>query len=259
MSIETWGDMNKSQIDSTLIETRISEMIAEHEADPTAHMGDGESISQHRENDIIDHPAGSTVGDKLTMTEFSFVPNLRDNTLFSTYENNGAYDDGNPPSVFVSAWGETEYCGRSALLLGLTSFLDWDKNMLCQFNMVINEHEHYNAYLGFFYYSSGTFTEGFGFKIIDDLLYGFYISSTGMVSTSVIAFTPGNLTNLRAQYNATTRDLEFYVNGELAETLTVGTVPALNHDGRITFTVEGNDTGAEVALAVFDIYFVRGI
>lgn len=64
MSTETWGQMPKSQNDPKLIEERVAEMIAEHEHDPEAHLGPGESIEVHRTQSIIDHPAYSIVGDK---------------------------------------------------------------------------------------------------------------------------------------------------------------------------------------------------
>lgn len=61
----TWGDMPKSQIDDQLITEAISEAIASHNADPEAHMGEGQSIDIHRKNTIIDHPEQSIVPDKL--------------------------------------------------------------------------------------------------------------------------------------------------------------------------------------------------
>jgi hypothetical protein len=75
--------MTKSQVDSTLIEERISAMIAEHNDDPTAHMADSQSIGLHRINDILDHPAGSTLADKWTMSEMEFTTNFENLNLFT--------------------------------------------------------------------------------------------------------------------------------------------------------------------------------
>lgn len=66
---DVWGQMPKSQDDSEKIEEAISRMIAEHEADPQAHLGAGESLEAHRANEIIDHPAGSVLADKTTFKE----------------------------------------------------------------------------------------------------------------------------------------------------------------------------------------------
>lgn len=66
MADPVWGELNKSQDNSQKIEQRVAEMIATHEADPEAHMGPGESIENHRQNEIIDHPAFSIVADKFS-------------------------------------------------------------------------------------------------------------------------------------------------------------------------------------------------
>ena len=67
-----WGLLAKAQDNPQTIEQRIAEMIAQHEADPEAHMGPGESIENHRINNIIDHPQQSIVADKMS-AGYSFV------------------------------------------------------------------------------------------------------------------------------------------------------------------------------------------
>jgi hypothetical protein len=66
MPIENWGEMTKSQIDATKIEERMTQMISEHNDDPTAHMADDQSIGLHRINDVLDHPQSSIVPDKMS-------------------------------------------------------------------------------------------------------------------------------------------------------------------------------------------------
>jgi hypothetical protein len=70
MSTDVWGLLPKSQDDDETIEEAINRLISAHEADPEAHTGENEAIAVHRENDIIDHLAGSVKADKLTMTEY---------------------------------------------------------------------------------------------------------------------------------------------------------------------------------------------
>jgi len=70
--VETWGEMPKSQIDEQKIEERITEMIAEHEADADAHQGAGESLESHKAAEVIDHPEKSLVADKYD--DFSITP-----------------------------------------------------------------------------------------------------------------------------------------------------------------------------------------
>jgi len=77
MSEFTWGDLPKNQIDPQLITEAITEAINAHESDPEAHLGAGESLEMHRQNEILDHPASSIVADKISDTSsFIFVPVL---------------------------------------------------------------------------------------------------------------------------------------------------------------------------------------
>src|SRR5665648_264201 len=63
--VAVWGLLPKAQDDATTIDDEINAAVAAHNDDPTAHMAAGQSIDVHRVNTIIDHPAGSVVGDKI--------------------------------------------------------------------------------------------------------------------------------------------------------------------------------------------------
>lgn len=71
MSIETWGVMNKSQIDPELVEDAIDRIVGVHNDDPDAHLADGQSLTTHRAAEIIDHLANSIVEDKIATGEIS--------------------------------------------------------------------------------------------------------------------------------------------------------------------------------------------
>jgi len=73
MSLENWGGMTKAQDDSTTVDEAIASAILAHEQDSESHMGAGESIENHRVNEIIDHPAGSIPFDKKKYDELRFV------------------------------------------------------------------------------------------------------------------------------------------------------------------------------------------
>lgn len=64
MSVETWGMMPKAQDDDQTIDEAITAAIASHEADSEAHQGEGESLQNHKSEDVIDHPESSIVNDK---------------------------------------------------------------------------------------------------------------------------------------------------------------------------------------------------
>ena len=98
MSIETWGEMTKSQIDATKIEERMTQMISEHNDDPTAHMADDQSIGLHRINDVIDHPASSVVPDKFNSNQpiyYNFF------TAASTYPKSGTVNQAGGGAIYL--------------------------------------------------------------------------------------------------------------------------------------------------------------
>mgnify|MGYP005635588001 CR=1 FL=1 len=72
-----WGLLPKSQIDSELIEEAIARMIAEHNEDETAHLGEGQSLQSHKASEIIDHVVASIIADKIkdgevTVSKFKY-------------------------------------------------------------------------------------------------------------------------------------------------------------------------------------------
>lgn len=60
-----WENIPKSQTDPTTISEAIAAGVAVHNDDSEAHLDTSQSLEQHRTNDIIDHPAESTVNDKM--------------------------------------------------------------------------------------------------------------------------------------------------------------------------------------------------
>lgn len=75
MALPLWGQLEKAQDNPQTIEEAIAQAIAEHEADPEAHLGAGESLSMHKHEEVIDHPAGSVLLDKMTASETMFTFN----------------------------------------------------------------------------------------------------------------------------------------------------------------------------------------
>ena len=74
--IQTWGLLPKAQDDSTTISSAISAAIAAHNSDPDAHTAAGQALDLHRVNDVLDHPAGSVVGDKISNIEVVATSNF---------------------------------------------------------------------------------------------------------------------------------------------------------------------------------------
>jgi len=65
MAVAVWGNLAKSGVDPEKIEEAIDRIVQEHNDDPDAHLGVGQSLESHKAADIIDHLAASIVTDKI--------------------------------------------------------------------------------------------------------------------------------------------------------------------------------------------------
>lgn len=72
MSIDTWGMLPKSGTDAQTIAEAIVEAVSAHNDDNTSHLDDGQSLQEHHSAEVIDHPAGSILADKISNTEMMF-------------------------------------------------------------------------------------------------------------------------------------------------------------------------------------------
>lgn len=89
--LQNWGEMNKAQDNPQTIDEAIASAISAHEADPESHMGSGESIENHRINEVIDHPASSIVPDKFSNNQPSYYNSFVSAT---DYSNSGLVGQG---------------------------------------------------------------------------------------------------------------------------------------------------------------------
>jgi hypothetical protein len=108
MSLPLWGLMQKSQEDPRTIEEVIADMIVEHEEDPTAHLGEGESLQAHKSDSIIDHPAQSVVLDKTPYENY-------EQFLNGLGEQSWSNEDG--------SWGTNSTTIKAASLFSQNSFI----------------------------------------------------------------------------------------------------------------------------------------
>src|SRR3990167_1270908 len=101
MSVETWGQLDKSQVDSEKVEAAVVRLIAEHEADQDSHLDVGESLQSHRASEIIDHLALSIVEDKIKDNEVS-TNKIKDLAVATGKIANLAVDEGKIASLAVT-------------------------------------------------------------------------------------------------------------------------------------------------------------
>lgn len=178
-----WGMLAKSQDNPQTIEERIAEMISQHEEDPEAHMGAGESIENHRINEVVDHPAFSVFTDKLAYDRNVFESNFQ--TLSGFDVGSGVEKNGFDGVYFYSSNSSSlQYLTGFAGDMIPASFFDYPKNprFLCE--IMVTQITSQEAYIIVGYKEE---TEGFGFKIVNNKLYGFYYDSDGVEQLTEIA------------------------------------------------------------------------
>ena len=195
MSIPLWGNLEKSQDDKNTIDEAIASAIAAHEADPTAHLGDNESLQNHKHNEIIDHPAGSVVIDKLSYNQFEYNLLWSD---FQTWKHNLPQTSGNQVLYNSNSGVVNYYLSAASVHRYFKKSLDSSGFVLdgsCSFRLDIRMSQEsdylttsYNLF-GFGFESDISSFSGICFKIQNGKLYTGYKNSLDvMVWNEVVGF-----------------------------------------------------------------------
>lgn len=212
---EVWGLMPKNQDDAEKIEEAINRIVAEHNADPTAHLGAGQSIEVHREQSVIDHKAGSVLADKWTFSELEF------STYFETLTPFYTVGDVYPqfPGALMEPTG-TGYSNRAELQIDGESAqlgLDFSKEQLFQTVFSADMLNSGEIYAGLFSESVSTIKKGFGFQIIAGV-FKFFASNEAVDTFNYLQFEqfePLTTYIIRMHYSPVDGKILCYVDGEL--------------------------------------------
>jgi hypothetical protein len=218
MSLENWGGMTKAQDDSQTIDEAISAAITAHEEDPESHMGAGESIENHRINEVIDHPASSLVADKLSSQQKMF---------FSAFESLDAWSK--------SATGVSIYFPGVTLQTGSTinteKYLSSEPLFTDAFNyakkpffqIMAGWNNSANVTIDIFVGTtlSGDNFDGFGFRLLDGEFFACYYRDSTLYTHEIDLPSPGVLHILRANIDETGENIQFWVDGVLAYTVAI--------------------------------------
>lgn len=213
MTILTWEHLAKNQTESETIEEAIVRIVAQHEANPTSHMGTGEAIDMHRKNEVLDHKAGSVLVDKDSMTEFVF----RD--FFHTldfYDKTGdvSISEQNEMILYI----ETGATSISKMMKTFTTprpFLSSEKDFLFQILMqgdFSNNNFNLKFGIGFNYGEIGEF---FGFEKVSGDLKAVVNDSISTVKSSTLNIDTNIAHIYRVQYIAGEKKFYFYIDGNL--------------------------------------------
>lgn len=250
MAEPNWGMLTKAQDDSETIEQAIARLIAEHEASETSHLGVGESLEAHKNADVIDHPAGSLVGDKFSNQDFIFTPTFEslDAWLFtatkcqiepggfklftSTVLNNSSY-------LFAGA----DYSPRSFQLTLDTTF---------QISIALSSASAILAYALAGSNEDVGDAPGVGFKFLNGTVYGVIRSHSGgsyhETTLSIGSFVANVYHLYRVQVDIATGYAYFYIDSILQGSIAL---PADDAYGLalFSFTIKTTDTTAKFMFA----------
>lgn len=224
MADPVWGALAKAQDNNETIEEAIVRLITAHEADAGAHTGSGESLETHKTQDIVDHPAGSIVSDKipagqLSLEQYSYeryvtqidIEDLCINKYSGSAFGGSLYGELQASAV-IDDWETATVGGDEAYnLIG-----DETKDPMFRFRLEPSITANFETYFGI-----GNFLEdsALGFKIVDGDVYGVWWDTDPVEHLIDLNFTLSG----PHSYSLETLDGEFvkwYIDGVLMETLT---------------------------------------
>ncbi len=217
MSLENWGGMSKSQDNSQSIDQAIVFAIAEHEADPESHMGDGESIENHRINEVIDHPQSSVPADKITTAQFIIT------TVFetvggwsisanSTWHQFGSLGLGTTTTLNNQAYAYLEETGSIYVR-------DFDKNLMFQTTFNDNGQNSGDIDIILAVVDDIATVLGMGFRVINGVVSGLFNDGETLHTVQLGNLSAGVNQTVRAFINQSSGNVEFWLNGILLGTI----------------------------------------
>ena len=217
MSIETWGQMPRAGDDPETITEYVTRKIADHNENNQAHLGEGESIDEHRKEAVIDHPEGSILADKLTNTE-QVVQDTFNN--LSRWTTSGAVGTPSFSGVFLAVDSDMQ----QALIHSGSPFIgsiNYHKEYVLQFTLgFAYRGQACEGIFGFGRVFSNDFLSGFGYELDNTQVRGYWYTSAGLEHTSWYSFSQGDRATLRAHYIPSDDTVLFFANGDQFSSIT---------------------------------------
>lgn len=225
MSIETWGQMPRAGDDPETITEYVDRKIAEHNENNQAHLGEGESIDEHRKEKVIDHPEGSILADKLTNTEQVVQDSF---TNLDRWTTSGSVATPSFSGVILAVDSDMQ----QALIHSGSPFIgsiNYEKEYVLQYTLGFSYvQQACEGTFGLGRVFNDQFLSGFGFQIENTQVRGFWFTSNGEEQTSWYNFNQGDRAILRAHYIPTDQTVLFYANGDQFSGITSPDKPSAN-------------------------------
>jgi len=223
LPVAVWAMLAKSQVDNETIEQAIARLILDHCADETAHLGVGQSLQSHKASEIIDHLAESVVSDKIL--NWNIMPQHMSNDkvqIWPSFESLDCWETSGAGGYDLYLGGIYLYCNGGAgtykQIYGAADIFDLDlgvKNPV--FECVV---ECISSIQATYYFGLGSNqTDGFGFRVLNGVLYTFVSIDEVIHFTEIPGMTPTDWHSYRA-VSTSGSNVEFFVDDVLVHTET---------------------------------------
>lgn len=198
-----WGMLPKAQDDNTTIDEAIAQAIADHEADPEAHLGEGESLQIHRQNDMIDHPQGSVPLDKVSKQELYHYDNFL--SPVEVYDPDGDVTSGNG-IIGLSIFHVVSGYSNARVPIPLFQNISFpSKEIVAQFDAYFD----YSATVATGLLTFSSSGDGFGLYLASNTLKAFIEQNGSRTYSSALTYTPGTWVTVR--FHLVPLDSKIYV------------------------------------------------
>lgn len=239
MTLPLWGLLQKAQDNTQTIDEAIAAAIAAHEADPEAHLGEGESLQMHKTEEVIDHPPGSLLPDKISFSDLMFETTFESLGGFTVSA--GVANTSWPGATFEIFDGGGDLRTLRANMLGIidSGFIEYNYQADSYF-YVDSADDNEIIHIGLT--DSANSTRYLGFKIEDGQIYGYARwSGTVNYTSSLYSIAGAELVFVRVYYDYAGGVVYFYVNGTQVGTLQ----PSADISTSNQWGVHAIDNGAE--------------
>ena len=214
MPLPLWSGLEKDLDDPETIEEAIVRLIGEHEADPEAHLGDGESLEMHKTEGMIDHPAGSVAVDKFAQARVLI-------TCFESIDGWLTWETGSGQVIHefgaITLWTGTTINSNVWLYAVPSGWIAFDtaKQFFWKATIRITATTEQEIRFGVGAPGGGEGFSGAGFEVEDGNLYAYTDDGEDVDRTQITGITLNNWNIYEVRYFPATDTWEFYVNGVL--------------------------------------------
>jgi len=213
-----WGGLAKAQDDPETIEEAIARMIDEHDDDADAHVEEGQSLTLHRANEVVDHPEGSVLADKESFTETIVKTSFE--ALDGWNEIGQVFLEGIGSVLVFIDHGVINESRLQCFFEAEDYFANPHRNSMFQANLKVIQTGNCDIFWGPSFTLTPTYGQGYGFVFEDPVLKGGIWNMGDYKHIELSGIDVSKYHVYRAVVDAEANKVYFFVDGELKGTIT---------------------------------------